>query len=65
MDEGEKELFCSAAAAKMQWPRNSMEAAALVWVDKCGRYCQGVEEEKRETDPPPTFAKVTEHNINP
>ena len=50
-----------------------MEAAVFVWVDKCGRYCQGVEEEKRERDrqtyPPPgpaqTFAKVTEHNINP
>jgi hypothetical protein len=42
-------------------------AAALVRVDKCGRYCQGVEEEKRETDllPPSAFAKVTEHNINP
>jgi hypothetical protein len=24
-----------------------MEAAELVWVDKCGRYCQGVEDEKK------------------
>jgi hypothetical protein len=45
-----------------------MEAVVLVWVDKCGRYCQGVENEKkterereRETDllppPPPPHCK--------
>jgi hypothetical protein len=28
-------------------------AAALVRVDKCGRYCQGVEEEKRKRDRSP------------
>ena len=27
-----------------------MEAAVFVWVDKCGRYCQGVEAQKRERE---------------